>query len=174
MAFERDTPGRPTSCLLFLPRTSNFFLLIFTSKGLFFISADVLVFRTLSAMLLFFGGFPIYNTVMDCWVNVTNVTNLDPGNVAYQWIRHYLFKQYVKMRSEVALILSLWLLFCSHSCEQKVSFQRILRKHWHINANQLRSKLKRGLKRRLYIVTTDMLTCYEPSKFCKQTKILKK
>lgn len=59
MALDRDTPGRPTSCLVFLPRISNFFLLIFTSKGLFLISEEVLVLRTLSARLLFLGGFPI-------------------------------------------------------------------------------------------------------------------
>lgn len=59
MALERDTPGRPTSCLVFLPRTSNFFRLIFTSKGLFLISAAALVLRTLSARFFFFGAFPI-------------------------------------------------------------------------------------------------------------------
>lgn len=61
MALDRDTPGRPTSCLDFLPRTSNFFLLTFTSNGLFLISWVVLALRTLSARFLFLGAFPIFN-----------------------------------------------------------------------------------------------------------------
>lgn len=61
MALDRDTPGRPTSCLVFLPRTSNFFLFTFTSNGLFLISLVVLALRTLSARFLFLGAFPIFN-----------------------------------------------------------------------------------------------------------------
>lgn len=61
MALDRDTPGRPTSCLLLRPRTSNFLRLIFTSNGLFWISGAALDLRTLSETLLlnFCFCFPI-------------------------------------------------------------------------------------------------------------------
>lgn len=39
MALDRETPGSPTSFLVFLPRMSNFCLLTFTSKGLLLTTA---------------------------------------------------------------------------------------------------------------------------------------
>lgn len=64
MAFERETPGSPTSFLVFLPRMSNFCLLTFTSKGLLLTmamadSAEPLPREGAEALGLFLAAFPI-------------------------------------------------------------------------------------------------------------------